>query len=130
MLFLFVFKVYLAEGSIGAMLGLSRKTSGFQLNHIPKRSTLSDVNRRRDALVFENIFHGLLEQYGEYLRDNENTVKKQIYCVLIVNLLLTVIKKRLKRHWGVLEIVDKKLRDYRKTISELEDKLDFFNVQT
>lgn len=29
--------------------------------------------------------------------DNENAIKAQIYCVLIVNLLLTVIQKRLKR---------------------------------
>jgi len=28
----------------------------------------------------------------------------------------------------VLEIVDKKLKDYRKTISELEEKLDFFTA--
>src|SRR5690554_4364550 len=30
----------------GAMLGLSGKTSGFQLSHIPKRSTLSDANKK------------------------------------------------------------------------------------
>ncbi len=29
----------------------------------------------------------------------------------------------------VLEIVDKKLKEYRKTISELEDKLDFFTAE-
>ena len=39
----------------GAMLGLSGKTAGFQLSHIPKRSTLSDANKNRDVLVFENI---------------------------------------------------------------------------
>ena len=30
----------------------------------------------------------------------------------------------------VLEIVDKKLKDYRKTISELEEKLDFFTADS
>lgn len=30
----------------------------------------------------------------------------------------------------VLEIVDKKLKEYRKTISELENKLDFFTVES
>lgn len=64
----------------GAMLGLSGKTSGFQLNHIPKRSTLSDANRKRDVLVFENIYHGLLRQYGEFLSDSriKSVIKKQV----------------------------------------------------
>ncbi len=64
----------------GAMLGLSGKTSGFQLNHIPKRSTLSDANRKRDVFVFENIYHGLLRQYGEFLSDSriKSVIKKQV----------------------------------------------------
>ena len=64
----------------GAMLGLSGKTAGFQLSHIPKRSTLSDANRKRDVLVFENIYHGLLRQYGRFLSDSriEHVIKKQV----------------------------------------------------
>src|SRR5690554_5434102 len=64
----------------GAMLGLSGKTESFQLNHIPKRSTLSDANRRRDVLVFENIYHQLLKQYGHYLSDSriKDVIKKQV----------------------------------------------------
>ena len=50
----------------GAMLGLSGKTESFQLNHIPKRSTLSDANKKRDVLVFENIYHQLFKQYGGF----------------------------------------------------------------
>jgi hypothetical protein len=45
----------------GAMLVLSGKTTSFQLNHIPKRSTLSDANKKRNVLVFENIYHQLLK---------------------------------------------------------------------
>jgi len=56
----------------GAMLGLSGKTSSFQLNHIPKRCTLSDANRKRDVLVFENIYHQLLKQYGSFFRTAES----------------------------------------------------------
>ncbi|MCZ2394439.1 MAG: DUF4372 domain-containing protein [Chitinophagales bacterium] len=55
----------------GAMLGLSGKTAGFQLNHIPKRSTLSDANKRRYVLVFENIYHELLKQYCDFYRTAE-----------------------------------------------------------
>lgn len=35
-----------------------------------------------------------------FLGDNEDAIKMQIYCVLIVNFLLTVIQKRLKRPWA------------------------------
>lgn len=64
----------------GAMLGLSGKTPGFQLNHIPKRSTLSDANKKRDVLVFENIYHELLKQYGGFLSDSriKNIINKQV----------------------------------------------------
>ena len=64
----------------GAMLGLSGKTSSFQLNHIPKRSTLSDANKKRDVLVFENIYHQLLKQYGGFLSDSriQDVIKKQV----------------------------------------------------
>ncbi|OBX19312.1 transposase [Gelidibacter algens] len=64
----------------GAMLGLSGKTSSFQLNHIPKRSTLSDANKKRDVLVFENIYHQLLKQYGGFLSDSriKDVIIKQV----------------------------------------------------
>lgn len=64
----------------GAMLGLSGKMAGFQLNHIPKRSTLSDANKKRDVLVFENIYHELLKQYGDFLSDSriKDVIKKQV----------------------------------------------------
>jgi hypothetical protein len=64
----------------GAMLGLSGKTSSFQLNHIPKRGTLSDANKKRDVLVFENIYHQLLKHYGGFLSDSRirDAIKKQV----------------------------------------------------
>ncbi len=64
----------------GAMLGLSGKTSSFQLNHIPKRSTLSDANKKRDVLVLENIYHQLLKQYGGFLSDSriKDVMEKQV----------------------------------------------------
>lgn len=64
----------------GAMLGLSGKTAHFQLNHIPKRSTLSDANRKRDVGVFENIYHQLLKQYSSVLSDSRiaDVINKQV----------------------------------------------------
>ena len=40
-----------------------------------------------------------------FLGDNENAIKIQIYCVLIVNLLIGVIKKSLKRKWTFSNLV-------------------------
>ena len=40
-----------------------------------------------------------------FLGDNENAIKIQIYCALIVNLLLTVVQKRLKRPWAFSNLV-------------------------
>lgn len=40
-----------------------------------------------------------------FLGDNENAIKIQIYCTLIVNLLLTVIQKQLKRRWAFSNLV-------------------------
>jgi hypothetical protein len=64
----------------GAMLGLSGKTKHFQLNHIPRRSTLSDANKRRKADVFGSIYNELLRQYGHFISDSriKEVIKKQI----------------------------------------------------
>ena len=67
----------------GAMLGLSGKTAGFQLNHIPKRSTLSDANKKRKVEVFETIYNKLLLEYGEILSDSriKDVINKQVKIV-------------------------------------------------
>lgn len=64
----------------GAMLGLSGKTKHFQLNHIPKKSTLGDANQRRDAEVFGKIYNKLLAKHGCILSDSriKDAINKQI----------------------------------------------------
>jgi hypothetical protein len=64
----------------GAMLGLSGKTKHFQLQHIPRRSTLSDANKRRDSSVFGNIYNKLLRKYGHHISDSriKDVIDKQI----------------------------------------------------
>jgi len=64
----------------GAMLGLSGKTKHFQLDHIPKRSTLADANQRRTADVFGAIYNKLLIKYGHYISDSriKDVIDKQI----------------------------------------------------
>lgn len=36
-----------------------------------------------------------------FLGDSENTIKIQIWCVLIVNLLLIIVQKKVKRKWAL-----------------------------
>jgi hypothetical protein len=64
----------------GAMLGLSGKTKHFQLKHIPKRSTLADANKRRDAEVFGTIYNLLLNKFAHVLSDSrvKQVINKQI----------------------------------------------------
>jgi len=64
----------------GAMLGLSGKTKHFQLDHIPKKSTLGDANQRRDAEVFGIIYNKLLSKYGHIFSDSriKDVIDKQI----------------------------------------------------
>lgn len=64
----------------GAMLGLSGKTKHFQLNHIPKKSTLSDANQNRSSDVFGSIYNKLFVQYGDVFSDSriKDVINKQI----------------------------------------------------
>jgi len=64
----------------GAMLGLFGKTKHFQLDHIPKKSTLGDANQRREAEVFGIIYNKLFRQYGYVFSDSriKAVINKQI----------------------------------------------------
>lgn len=57
----------------GAMLGLKGKTKHFHLKHIPRKSTLSDANRKRSHAVFEKIYQKLLLHYKPVLSDSRQT---------------------------------------------------------
>jgi hypothetical protein len=54
-------------------------------------------------LLFKQIKQNFPLKY--FLGDNENAIKIQIYCVLIVNLLMGVVKKSLKRKWSFSNLV-------------------------
>jgi IS4 transposase len=54
-------------------------------------------------LLFKQLKQNFPLKY--FLGDNENAIKIQIYCALIVNLLLTVIQKWLKRKWAFSNLV-------------------------
>jgi IS4 transposase len=54
-------------------------------------------------LLFKQLKQNFPLKY--FLGDNENAIKIQIYCVLIANLLLTVIQNMLKRKWAFSNLV-------------------------
>ena len=54
-------------------------------------------------LLFKQLKQNFPLKY--FLGDNENAIKIQIYCTLIVNLLLTAIQKQLKRNWAFSNLV-------------------------
>jgi hypothetical protein len=54
-------------------------------------------------LLFKQLKQNVPLKY--FLGDNENAIKIQIYCALIVNLLMTVVQKRLKRPWSFSNLV-------------------------
>ena len=56
-----------------SMLGLKGKVSHFQLKHIPYRSTLSDANKRRSHLVFQDVYYSLLKEYRPIISDSRQT---------------------------------------------------------
>ncbi|MFZ5553094.1 MAG: IS4 family transposase [Bacteroidota bacterium] len=51
-------------------LGLEGKLKHLNLKQPPKRSTISDANKRRSYLVFEKIYYDLLNQYKPILSDS------------------------------------------------------------
>ncbi len=54
-------------------------------------------------LLFKQLKRNFPLKY--FLGDNENAIKIQIYCVLIANLLMTVVQKMLKRSWAFSNLV-------------------------
>jgi IS4 transposase len=71
-------------------------------------TNLHGMNAGHIALIYkkrwqiELLFKQLKQNFPLkfFLGDNENAIKIQIWCVLIVNLLLTVIHKKIKRKWA------------------------------
>lgn len=71
-------------------------------------TNLRGMNAGHIALIYkkrwqiELLFKQLKQNFPlkYFLGDNENAIKIQIWCTLIVNLLLTIIHKKIKRKWA------------------------------
>lgn len=62
------------------LLAWEQRITHLGLRHYPRRSTLSDANNRREAIVFEEIYKKVFEQYQDVLSDSRPKKKKsQLY---------------------------------------------------
>lgn len=76
-------------------------------------TNLQGMNAGHIALIYkqrwqiELLFKQLKQNFPlkYFLGDNENAIMIQIWCTLITNLLITVIKKKLKRKWAFSNLV-------------------------
>lgn len=72
--------------------------------------------------LFKRLKQNMQLQY--FLGDNENAIKIQIYCTLIADLLLKIVKAGVKRSWsfsGIASIVRLHLMNYTRLKDFLED---------
>lgn len=70
----------LREVIIGLQVG-NTKLSHLGIFHTPRRSTLSDANRRRTHEVFECIFHHLVQHYYPHISDSSRakTLEEKLF---------------------------------------------------
>jgi len=62
------------------LLAWEQRITHLGLRHYPRRSTLSDANNRREAIVFEEIYKKVFEQYQDILSDSRPKKKRsQLY---------------------------------------------------
>jgi hypothetical protein len=76
-------------------------------------TNLFDMDAGHIALVYkqrwqiELLYKQLKQNFPlkYFLGDNQNAIKIQIWCTLIVNLLLTILRRKLKRRWAFSNLV-------------------------
>jgi len=61
------------------LLAWEHRLQHIGLKHHPRRSTLSDANNRRSAVVFEDIYMALLEKYSHFLPDSRSKKRSSLY---------------------------------------------------
>lgn len=103
----------------------SGKTFDFITNDLKSTpSYIADLYRKRWGieLLFKRLKQNMPLQY--FLGDNQNAIKTQVWCALIADLLLQIVKRQLKRKWSfsnIVSIVRLHLFNYLDLISFLEN---------
>ncbi len=67
----------------GGIVSYGDKISHCKFDYSPKRSTISDANKRRDCIVFEDIYDGLVKAYLPNLSDSHKQliIDKKVYAI-------------------------------------------------
>lgn len=103
----------------------SKKKLTFLTNDLKsKAATISKLyaKRWRIELLFKRLKQNMPLQY--FLGDNKNAIRIQIWCALIADLLLNVIRKNVKRKWAfstIASLVRLHLFNYLNLFSFLEN---------
>lgn len=65
------------------IVSYGEKISHCKFDYAPRRSTISDANKRRDCVVFEAIYSDLVTQYLPFLSDSHKSlvVNKRVYAI-------------------------------------------------
>lgn len=67
----------------GGIVSYGDKISHCKFDYSPKRSTISDANKRRDCIVFEDIYYDLVNQYLPALSDSHKQliIDKKVFAI-------------------------------------------------
>ena len=67
----------------GGIVSYGDKISHCKFDYSPKRSTISDANKRRDCVVFEDIYSDLVTEYLPDLSDSHKqlVIDKRVYAI-------------------------------------------------
>lgn len=95
-------------------------TNNFEL--IAEKIALIYKKRWQIELLFKQLKQNFPLKY--FLGDNENAIEIQIWTAMLANLLITLVKSRLKRNWAfsnLVSIIRQQLMNYINIYSFLED---------
>lgn len=67
----------------GGIVSYGDKIAHCKFDYSPKRSTISDANKRRDCIVFEDIYDDLVKEYLPDLSDSHKqlVIDKKVYAI-------------------------------------------------
>jgi hypothetical protein len=67
----------------GGIVSYGDKITHCKFDYSPKRSTISDANKRRDCMVFEDIYSDLVSEYLPNLSDSHKqlVIDKKVYAI-------------------------------------------------
>ena len=80
----------------GIMLACEGKLNHLGLNRFPKRSTLSDANKKRNSEVFADIYYTIYKKYKRFLSDSSITVPSIKNLYIIDSTTITLFSEILK----------------------------------